>query len=440
MEDWWHAERSPAEGLAAFLIRQGVFNREALKTVEFMERGYVTFSDARHLFTMQGQDRARNRLKSASGRPVLTSSWSSSHLPASAAENPEEALERTERKPVMHGVLAVQSSSQQRLEKRATALQAGATLGKCLLTAEIGRGGSGVVFRGYHLGLNIPVAVKVLLLDAVQDHDSACEQLRQEARLLAQLNHANIVRVLDFEDDATHPYLVLEYVDGVSLSDLIRQSGRLRGDRAARVILQVAQALDAAHCLGIVHRDVKPANILITRDGSAKLADLGLAVVIDSRTGTLRDGEAMAGTVAYMPPEQALQTNPVDHRSDIYALGATFYHAVTGQMPFTGRTRSEVIKKHARETPVPPSHLVADLDPAISAVICRMLAKDPSQRYSDHQELIAALTRIETRSGHSIALPLAGSAAESPSQDAGDSVSRVRSIWRSLVRRFRATS
>jgi hypothetical protein len=398
VEGWWQAERSASEGLAAFLIRQGVFTKEALKTVDFMLRGYVTFSDARHLFTMHGQDKARNRGSAPGSRPALVSSWSSLQLPLPHVPADEDALARTERKPALQHVVAVQSYRQPAPPRT---LKPGMTLGKCLLTAEIGRGGSGVVFRGYHQGLNIPVAVKVLQLDGVGSDRTFGDQLHQEACLLAQLNHPHIVRVLDFENDPVQPYLVLEYVEGLSLNELIRQSGRLRSDRAARVILQTAQALEAAHRLGIVHRDVKPANILITRDGSAKLADLGLAVVIGGRLGS--DAcvplDTLAGTVAYMPPEQALKSGGVDQRSDIYALGATFYHAVTGQMPFTGRTRNEVIQKHARELPLPPTAAAADIDPAVSAVIMQMLAKDPSQRFQDYAGLIEALTRIETRSG-----------------------------------------
>jgi hypothetical protein len=443
LESWWVAERSPDEGLTAFLIRKGVFRQEALKTVDFMRRGYVTFSDARHLFAQCGVDKARDRVERSSRCTGLISSWSSSvpPLPATAAPANQECLVKTERKPVVQRVAVAQSyrtlprlaPSQRHLE-----LKPGMMLGKCLLTAEVGRGGSGVVFRAYHQGLNIPVAVKILQVDCVPLDGAIGEQLRQEARLLALLNHPHIVRVLDFDDDGALPYLILEYVEGLSLSELIRQSGRIRWDRAARVIRQVAQALEAAQRLGIVHRDVKPGNILITRDGSAKLADLGLAMVVGKRMCGSGAGDSMAGTVAYMPPEQALPAGTVDHRSDIYALGATFYHAVTGQIPFLGRTRSEVVQMHAQHAPTPPTALVPDLDPRVSSLILKMMAKNPADRCQDHAELNLALAQLESLSGPWMVLPSAGSSIEGTQSGGVERGSKLRTLWRSLIRRFQA--
>jgi len=230
----------------------------------------------------------------------------------------------------------------------------GATLGKCVLLEKIGQGSTGTVYRALHKTLNIPVAVKVLHFDDSDNDRQLYDRFQTEARLLAQLNHPNIVRVWDFEDDAHAPYLVLEHVEGLSLEELIRQSGRLLLDRALPLMRQVTQSLAAAWKLGIVHRDVKPANILVARDGTAKLADLGLALLVENRAATdLTVGNSLAGTVAYMPPEQA-SGRQVDHRSDIYALGATFYHVVTGRFPFEGRSRLELLLKHAQEAPCRP--------------------------------------------------------------------------------------
>jgi len=244
-------------------------------------------------------------------------------------------------------------------------LEIGQTLGRCLLTERVGQGSSGIVFRGLHQSLNIPVAIKVLNLANGTGVD-VFRQIRTEARLLARLNHPNVVRVWDFEDDPEMPYLVLEYVEGLSLAELIQQSGRLRLDRAMQAIAQISQGLNAARKLGIVHRDVKPANILMARDGTAKLADLGLAVCVGERISVKLANvsapiESLAGTIAYMAPEQAKHGGKIDHRSDIYALGATFYHGVTGQMPFTGKTRMEVLTKHANEPAVPPHERVPDV-------------------------------------------------------------------------------
>lgn len=268
--------------------------------------------------------------------------------------------------------------------------EVGQILGKCLLTERIGHGSSGAVFRARHQTLNIPVAVKVL---HIAGDSGIYRQLKSEARLLAQLNHPNIVRVWDFEDDPAMPYLVLEYIEGPNVAELIQQNGRLSAATAIRIAAQVASGLAAAQNVGIVHRDVKPGNILLARDGNAKLADLGLAVFVDREKGNPA-GPGLAGTVAYMPPEQAMATGAVDHRSDIYSLGASLYHMVTGQIPFQGSTRMEVILKHAKEAPLPPRDLAPDLPESLSDLILKMMAKSPGERFQSYDELIRALDEI----------------------------------------------
>jgi hypothetical protein len=296
--------------------------------------------------------------------------------------------------------------------------RAGMSLGKCLLTEEIGRGGSSVVFRGLHRALGIPVAVKVLL--GGSPAESRVQTLfRREARLLARLNHPNIIRVLDFEDEGAFPYLVLEYVEGLSLGELIQQSGRLQSDRAVDLFLQVCRGLSFAAEAGVIHRDVKPQNILLARDGAAKVADLGLAQVVEGRlNGQFQSNLSTAmlvGTVAYMSPEQAAGSR-LDHRSDIYSLGATLYHAVTGRVPFRGKAPTQVLLKHASEPPTPP-HLVAPhVSAALSAVIVRMLAKDPADRFQTYAELTAALAGLRrSDTAASAVLPAMPGAVGSPS-------------------------
>src|SRR4029079_18614222 len=153
------------------------------------------------------------------------------------------------------------------------------TLGKCLLTARIGQGGAGVVYRAEHQTLHIDVAVKVLHADSADP--TVRKGLRKEARLLAKLNHPNVVRLWDFDESSVPPYLVMEFVDGVTLADLITVEGSVPSERALGLVEQVAQALAAAQTLGIIHRDVKPANVLVAPDGTAKLTDLGLALMIN---------------------------------------------------------------------------------------------------------------------------------------------------------------
>lgn len=275
----------------------------------------------------------------------------------------------------------------------------GDVLGKCLLIDLIGRGATCTVFRALHQGLNLPVAVKVLPLDAGEVHRRAYEELKFEARLLAQLPHPHIVRVYDFEDDPAQPYLVLECVEGPSLADLILQSGRLALDRACAIIGEVGEALGALWKLGAVHRDVKPGNILLAKDGLAKLADFGQAVLVEEQEiagfeGTPPLSDDVCGTAAYLAPEQFLAPSSVDHRSDIYALGATFYQAVTGQLPYAGRSRMEVLLKRVCETPTPPHELVSGLSTDVSNIILTMMAREPDDRYQSVEELRDALASL----------------------------------------------
>lgn len=286
----------------------------------------------------------------------------------------------------------------------------GQEIGKFFLVEQIGQGGTAVVFRALHRVLSIPVALKFLKIDhrdvlAAEGDIDVFEQLRKEAQLLARFNHPNIVRVFDFEDSAEMPFLVMEFVDGLSLADMIQHCGRLRPDRAAKILLQVADGLAAAQKkTGLVHRDIKPANILLSRDGSIKLADLGLALAGAQEAANAEQSTILAGTVAYMAPEQALPNPVIDHRSDIYSLGATFYHALTGEMPFRGKSRIELIYKHAKEAPHPPHLAVPGLDPLYSEIALKMLSKDPRERYQSYEDLLAALSMLQTKGDSAVAV------------------------------------
>jgi ferredoxin/tRNA A-37 threonylcarbamoyl transferase component Bud32 len=277
-------------------------------------------------------------------------------------------------------------------------IHAGAQVGKYLLLECIGKGGAGVVYRALHTALKRLVAVKFL---RTAGDRSAREQLAGEAQLLAQLNHPNVVRVIDYED--THaPYLVLEWVDGLSLDELIRQSGRLSVGNAVRVISQVCAALAEAHRLGIIHRDVKPGNVLFTRDGTAKLADFGLAMMAPPPRSGDDDApvnrSAIIGTVSHMAPELFRGSSP-DPRSDMYALGVTFYEALTGGLPFAGPGVVQFMLQHAEDTPAPPDRLVSDIPAEVSRAVMRMLEKEPGDRHQSYEELRADLQTLAARAG-----------------------------------------
>jgi serine/threonine protein kinase len=257
-----------------------------------------------------------------------------------------------------------------------------------VLLRPLGEGATGRVFQAHHKTLNISVALKLLQPGLFSD-PRIHEQLKHEAQLLARLNHPHVVRVWDFEDDPACPYIMMEYIEGPSLSDLIEQSGRLAPDRTVQLMRHVARGLNAAWKLGIIHRDLKPANILLTRNGDAKLSDLGLALVLGTAPDPARP--IAAGTPLYAAPEQCFSPEKVDQRSDIYSLGATFYHALTGVPPFAGDSIGEVMQRHSSESAIPPHHRVPGLPGGLSAIILRMLAKDPAHRFRDYEELLKAL-------------------------------------------------
>ncbi len=275
-------------------------------------------------------------------------------------------------------------------------LKVGDSLGKLLLTDAMGEGATGRVFRALHQTLKIPVAVKILQSAELERDPGLRQQLRAEAQILAQLNHPNIIRVWDYEDNPDLPYVVLEIVEGLSLAELISQSGRLAARHALDVVTQVADGLGAAHRLGIIHRDVKPGNILITKARVPKLVDLGLAVVSPAGralqnatdSGRLVD---IVGTPAYMAPEQFLAPEHVDHRSDIYSLGVTFYHALTGRLPFEGHSPRQVMLNKVQHLFIPPHEIVSGLNGAVSEVVLHMMQKDPDDRYLDYEELLGEL-------------------------------------------------
>lgn len=269
-------------------------------------------------------------------------------------------------------------------------------LGKYVLMGLIGEGGFGRVYRSVHPTLKIPVALKVLRSNLESCPAAVLRQFALEARLLAQLNHPNVVRIWDYDNSESPPFVVLEYVEGQTLSHLIRLSGRFDWRHACRIIRQVAEGLAAAQAVGICHRDVKPDNILISNKGVAKIADFGLASLAEERVRgpTLHSSydAVVAGTVEYMAPE-LLGDNYSDHRADIYSLGVTFYQTVTGKLPFVGNSPINTLIQHAKSTPVTPLFHASDLPVSICRLILRMMAKQPQQRIQTYEEIISTLTQ-----------------------------------------------
>jgi serine/threonine protein kinase len=268
------------------------------------------------------------------------------------------------------------------------------------LDERIATGGMGDVWLATDTVLDRRVAVKVLLPALLADPDFIT-RFRAEARMMAALRHPGVVQVYDFGQDELDgggraDYLVMEYVEGEPLSQRIAKRGRLDAAETMSVIAQAAQALHAAHKAGIVHRDVKPGNLLVQPDGTVVLVDFGVArsAAVTSITNT----NAVPGTALYMAPEQATG-RPVSAATDIYALGAVAYHCVAGRAPFTGNSPLEVAVKHLHEQ-LPP--LPEDVPEPVAAVIVRALAKDPADRYSD-AEALARAARASSPAGTGVA-------------------------------------
>jgi len=252
-----------------------------------------------------------------------------------------------------------------------------------MITGSLGRGGMGAVYRARQLAMDRDVALKLLPPDLARNSKYIRRFIR-EARAAGLLNHASLVRVYDVGEADGRYYISMELVDGCTVKDVIRREGRVGIAESLRIIEQVAAALDCAHKSKIIHRDIKPDNIMIPKKGPVKLCDLGLAKVLeggpmqDTDTHT-QDGHTM-GTPYYMSPEQARSAGKVDTRSDLFALGATWYHMVTGRVPFDGKTTWEILGKVTTEAPINPDLLEPLLPPPMSKLILKLMSKQPSER------------------------------------------------------------
>jgi serine/threonine protein kinase len=267
----------------------------------------------------------------------------------------------------------------------------GRVIAKCRILSRLARGGMGVIYLAEHTGLRRRVIFKVLPPEAARDRDYVA-RFRQEAVAAARLEHPNVVQVYDVGEHEGMPFMVRQYVEGMTLAEIIEGSGRIEPKEAARVAREVARGLAAAHALGIVHRDIKPENILVSENGEVHLSDFGIA--LDPATpGTAPDPGSFVGTPNYISPEQA-EGKKSDARSDLYSLGATLYATVTGRVPFTGPNVAAVLYKHVHEPPRRPSASVRDLPEYFENIILRLMAKKPQDRYASSEELERDLDRF----------------------------------------------
>jgi serine/threonine protein kinase len=267
----------------------------------------------------------------------------------------------------------------------------GTTLsGRYRLEARIGAGGMSTVYRALDETLQRPVAIKLMNREVASDSDQL-ERFRREARAVAQLSHPHIVGVIDAGEDESRPYIVFEYVEGETLKERIRRQGRLPVAEAVAYAIEIARALGAAHARHIVHRDVKPQNVLIDEEGSAKVTDFGIARTLDEK-GLTADGRVL-GTTDYVSPEQALG-QPVTGQSDLYSLGIVLYEMLTGDVPFKGESQVAVAMKHVREALPDVQRLRPEISAALAAVVETATAKRQEDRYANDAELIADLEDV----------------------------------------------
>src|SRR4051812_9705313 len=259
----------------------------------------------------------------------------------------------------------------------------------------LGRGGMAEVHRGRDLRLGREVAVKVLRSDLARD-PSFQVRFRREAQAAASLNHPAIVAVYDTGEDrsASGPrsYIVMEYVEGETLRDVLRREGHLDPDRAMRLAADICGALDFSHRNGIVHRDVKPGNVMITPQGAVKVMDFGIARAVSDSAATMTSTAAVIGTAQYLSPEQA-RGESVDARSDVYSLGCLLYELVTGAPPFTGDSPVSVAYQHVREDPKLPSSVNPAIPPDLDAILLKALSKNPTNRYQSAADMRNDLLR-----------------------------------------------
>ncbi len=257
--------------------------------------------------------------------------------------------------------------------------------------ARIGAGGMAEVYRGFDQVLDRTVAIKVLLPQFARDAGFVA-RFRREAQAAARLNQPTIVGVYDSGSDGDRQYIVMEFVEGRTLADFLASGRRPTQVQAVELTRKIAEALASAHAQGIVHRDIKPGNVMVTRGGFVKVMDFGIARMQTDVTAP--QTSSVIGTPTYLSPEQA-QGQAVDARSDIYSLGCVLYELLAGRPPFTGDTPVAIAYKQVNETPVPPSAHNPDVPPRLDAVVMKCLAKNPANRYQTAEELAADLERVQ---------------------------------------------
>ncbi|SMP50026.1 serine/threonine protein kinase [Neorhodopirellula lusitana] len=267
-------------------------------------------------------------------------------------------------------------------------------LGAYKLLRPLGKGGMGMVYLGEHQVMKRQMALKVLPPESLQD-ERRIRRFKEEARASAQLDHVNIVRAYDFNEAGGKLYIVMEYVDGIDLHQVIVRDGVMSFAAAVDAMTQACRGLAHAHERGVIHRDIKPSNLMLRSDGVVKISDMGLARIGWTESGDANDGKRLMGTADFVAPEQALNSMTVDARADIYSLGCTLYFLLTGRPPFRGDTVAQRLAKH-QTAPLPDIRkLRPDCPASLINLLSRMMAKKPSERPSSVVDLLGQFERLK---------------------------------------------
>ena len=280
-----------------------------------------------------------------------------------------------------------------RLRQEFEAQKSGQRIPGYKIRKKVGSGAMATVFLAKQISLDRPVAIKILP-KRFSDNEKFIDRFYKEGRAAAQLNHPNIVSAYDVGRAGEHHYFVMEYVDGRTVHDRIARDKRVPEKEAVEIVKQVAKALKHAHERGFVHRDIKPKNIMIAKNGVVKLADLGLARAISDEAAAKAEAGRAYGTPYYISPEQIRGEVNIGPAADIYGLGATFYHMVTGRVPFEGKNPSSVMHKHLKSPLHPPDHINPELSACCAQVIEMMMAKKKRDRYQSADDLLEDLELI----------------------------------------------
>jgi len=265
------------------------------------------------------------------------------------------------------------------------------------IKSQIGKGGMGNVYNAEQISMSRPIALKILKKELAQDK-TYIQRFVREARSAGTLNHTNIIQVHDVGNFRGLYYFSMELISGKNVQEIIDEQGTIKPRAALKIIMDIAKALEHAAKHDIIHRDIKPENIMITQDGLTKLADLGLAKKTSTPEEAMVTQAVVAmGTPFYMSPEQAADSRSVDQRSDIFSLGASFYHMLTGKVPFRGKTVLETLMKLSKDEPIPPKQIVSTIPMSYCQVIKKMMAKNVDARYQSATELLHDLKKLGER-------------------------------------------